>query len=194
MEHNIRLVKVFDANEILKIYAPYVSGTAVSFETEVPAVEDFAGRIEDTCKKYPWLVYQIDGAIVGYAYASQHRSRNAYRYDVDVSVYVSPEYHDTRIAYRLYDCLFKLLHKMGYINAYAAITTPNEKSMHFHEKFEFTLIGTHHKTGYKFGKWHDVAWFEKTIQTHDDNPKEVLLPTDIPSEFYEKLFAFYSAI
>lgn len=191
MKHNIRLAKVFDANEILRIYAPYVSGTTLSFETEVPTVEDFSNRIEDTCKKYPWLVYQVGDEIVGYAYASQHRSRDAYRYDVDVSVYVLPEYHGAGIAYRLYVCLFELLHMMGYINAYAAITIPNEKSIHFHEKFKFTLIGTHHKTGYKFGKWHDVAWFEKNICSHDDNPKEILSIKDIPSKFYEDLFIFY---
>ena len=179
MGHVIRLAKACDAGEMLGIYAPYVSDTAISFETEVPAVEDFSRRIENTSEKYPWLVYLIDDAIVGYAYASQHRGRNAYRYDVEVSIYVLPEYQGVGVAYKLYDRLFALLDKLRYINAYAVIALPNDKSIRFHKKFEFTLIGIHHKTGYKFGKWHDVAWFEKVINTHDDNPKEVLLMKDI---------------
>ena len=185
MEHSIRLATARDAQGMLGIYAPYVRDTAISFETEVPALEDFSRRIENTYEKYPWFVYRICDAIVGYAYASQHRARSAYRYNVDVSVYVLPEYQGAGVAYTLYDCLFALLAKLRYINAYAAITIPNDKSIRFHKKFEFTLIGIHHKTGYKFGKWHDVAWFEKIINTHEDTPKEVLLTKDIPLEFLE---------
>ena len=188
MKHNLRLAKKSDAEEILKIYAPYILNTAFSFETEVPTIEEFAMRIESIIKQYPFLVYSIDDVVVGYAYASQHRERAAYLYDVDVSIYVLEEYQGSGVANKLYDCLFVLLAKLGYKNAYAAYTEPNVKSMKFHEKFGFILIGTHHKTGYKFGKWHDVTWLEKEISIHDEKPKEIVSINEISSDYLEDIF------
>ena len=161
MDHNIRLVKISDSENILKIYGPYIENTAISFEIEVPTIKDFSNRIEKLKDKYPFIVYEIDNSIVGYAYASQHRERMAYLYDVEVSIYLLQEYHGKNISHKLYNCLFALLGKLGYINAYAAYTEPNIQSFKFHQKFDFTIIGTHHKTGYKFGQWHDVTWLEK---------------------------------
>lgn len=187
MEHIIRMAMPSDSGAILKIYAPYIKNTAVSFETEIPSAAEFARRIEGIIEKYPYLVYQIDGEIAGYAYASEHRERSAYLYDIDVSIYVSPQYHGTGAAYKLYDCLFTVLKELGYYNAYAAYTVPNEKSRRFHEKFGFTLIGTHHKTGYKFGKWHDVVWLEKTISDHIETPGALKSMTDLPKKIFHSI-------
>ncbi len=118
-------------------------------------------------------MYEIGGKIVGYAYASRHAERAAYCYDVNVSIYVSQEYHGTGVAYELYECLFDLLRKQGFYNAYAGITVPNEKSEAFHKKFGFTPIGTYRNTGFKFGNWHDVIWMEKALRPHDDNPRPI---------------------
>jgi phosphinothricin acetyltransferase len=194
MKHELRLASVSDSEEILKIYRPYITDTAISFETEVPTVEEFSSRVENITKQYPFLVDVIDGKVAGYAYASKHRERAAYAYDVDVSIYVLPEYHGLEVAYRLYDCLFAILDKLGYKNAYAAYTEPNAKSMRFHQKFGFTLIGTHHKTGYKLKKWHDVTWLEKRINTLDESPNGVLAITEIPLEYFESLFRSYTAL
>ena len=184
----IRLVKVSDSKEILEMYTPYVRDTAISFETEIPTINEFSNRIEIISKQYPFLVYEIDNKVIGYAYASKHRERAAYSYNVDVSIYFLPEYHGTGKAYSLYDCLFKILSKLEYRNAYAAYTEPNIKSMKFHQKFDFKHIGTHHKTGYKFGKWYDVTWLEKTIKEHTENPREILSINEISHEYIKSLF------
>lgn len=157
MNHVIRLATATDSGEILNIYKPFIENTPITFEITVPSVTEFSYRIESIIHQYPYLVYEIDNTVVGYAYASRHRKREAYCYDVDVSLYVLHEYHGSGVAHKLYGCLFKLLDELGYINAYASITVPNEKSIKFHQKFGFTAIGTHHKTGYKLGQWHDVA-------------------------------------
>ena len=184
----IRLATADDSEEILKIYAPYIAETTISFETEVPSVNEFRKRIENITRQYPFLIYEVGGKTVGYAYASKHRERAAYAYNVDVSVYVMPEYHGSGIAYKLYDCLFTLLAEMGYINAYAGCTVPNTKSVKFHEKFGFKIIGTLHKTGYKFGKWHDVVWLEKMINEHAEKPKDILSINEIPEEYLRSIF------
>lgn len=182
MSDLIRLARKSDSENILRIYAPYIEDTAVSFETEVPTVNDFANRIETICQQYPYLVYQADDKTVGYAYASRHRERDAYRYDVDVSIYVLNEYQGSGVAHKLYGCLFKILKEQGYYNAYAACTTPNEKSLKFHSKFGFLLIGTHHNTGYKFGKWHDVIWLEKMINEITEKPVTIKSINELSKE------------
>lgn len=182
MRHALRLATVSDGEAILNIYAPYVRDTAISFEVEVPAVDEFSRRIEAICKQYPYLVYLIDGEIAGYAYASRHRERAAYCYDVDVSVYVSPQYHGCGIAHKLYACLFEILKTLGYYNAYAGCTVPNDKSIRFHQKFGFVPIGTYHKTGYKFGAWRDVLWLEKSINEHSPNPAAVKSIHELPAD------------
>ena len=182
----MRIAKTIDSERILKIYAPYIINTAISFETEVPSINEFTSRVGKIIEKYPFVVYEVDKNIVGYAYASQHRERSAYKYDVDVSIYLLTEYHGKGIACKLYDCLFKLLDKLGYINAYAAYTEPNIKSEKFHQKFGFKIIGTHNKTGYKFGQWHDVTWLQKMISEHN-NPKELLGINEIPLEEISKI-------
>jgi len=192
VRHSIRMATVADSENILKIYAPYIRDTAISFETKVPSSDEFSDRIEDITKRYPFIVYEIGDEIVGYAYASTHRERAAYLFDVDVSIYILPGYHGSGIATKLYGCLFALLDKLGYKNAYAAYTEPNIKSMKLHEKFGFVLIGTHHKTGYKFGKWHDVTWLEKAIGKHDDNPDRISLIGEVSPGYLDNLFADYS--
>jgi len=176
----IRQATAADSAAILEIYAPYITGSAFTFETEVPPLAEFTERIEKIAQQYPFLVYETNGKIAGYCYASQHRPRAAYLYDVNVSIYISPEHHGKGIANKLYDCLFPLLARLGYKNVYADYTEPNEKSRKLHEKYGFTLIGTHHKTGYKLGKWHDVTWLEKAIGSHDADPQGVLSISEIP--------------
>jgi phosphinothricin acetyltransferase len=182
-----------DSENILKIYAPFITDTAISFETEVPSVDDFSDRIERIIKNYPYIVYEIDDEIVGYAYASKHAERAAYLFDVELSIYVMPEFHGSGAANKLYECLFVLLKKMRYKNAYACYTEPNPKSKKFHQKFGFTVIGTHHKTGYKFGQWHDVTWLEKTIGKHEEKPEKPLSINDLSPEYINDVFNLYQS-
>ncbi|MGL6227466.1 MAG: GNAT family N-acetyltransferase [Thermoguttaceae bacterium] len=164
------MVKRSDIPEILDLYAPFVLDTPVSFEIEVPSICEFISRVEKISQQYPYLVCTVDDTVLGYAYASQHATRAAYRYDVQVSVYVQPEYHGTGCAGLLYQALFELLREQGYINAYAGITLPNERSVGFHKKQGFSEVGVYHQTGYKFQKWYDVLWLEKRLIDLPDEP------------------------
>ncbi|MCL2198068.1 MAG: N-acetyltransferase family protein [Defluviitaleaceae bacterium] len=174
MTHNIRQATAADSAKILEIYAPFITDTVITFETELPTAQEFYVRVKEISERYPFLVYEIDNKILGYAYAAKHRERAAYMYNVEVSVYISPKHHGAGIADKLYTRLFELLDKLGYKNAYAVYNEPNEKSRKFHQKFGFEYVGTFRKTGYKFGKWHDVTWLEMAIGEHGENPKKIV--------------------
>jgi L-amino acid N-acyltransferase YncA len=166
----IRPVQPEDTEAVLAIYKPYIESTATTFETAVPSVTEFAVRIKLNTEKYPWLVADDNGKMIGYAYASKHREREAYQWSVESSVYVLENYHHTGIAKELYSKLFDILQQCGYVNVYAGITLPNPKSYSFHSKMGFEPVGVYKNIGYKLGKWHDVAWLAKTINRHSDHP------------------------
>jgi L-amino acid N-acyltransferase YncA len=166
----IRAIAIADAKAVLNIYKPYIETTAITFETSMPSIQDFTERIKSNTEKYPWLVAEDQGRIIGYAYASKHRDREAYQWCVESSVYVMEEYHSKGIAKELYATLFEILQQRGYVNVYAGITLPNPKSHSFHAKMGFEPIGIYKNIGYKLGKWHDVAWLVKTINLHTKDP------------------------
>jgi len=174
----IRLVKLSDARDILNIYGYYIENTINTFELEIPSIEDFTSRIKTISSNYPYLVYEIDNKIVGYAYATKHQERAAYQYNVEVSIYIDTNYHGKGIAIDLYTKLFEILKELSYINVYARYTGSNIRSQKFHEKFGFSKVGTMHQSGFKFGAWHGVTWLEKTLSNHTDNPD---LPKSIKS-------------
>lgn len=169
----IRLVSECDSESILDIYAPFIRNTVITFEYEVPTVPEFNQRILDIQKKYPWLVCEMDHRIVGYAYASQFNQRAAYDWSVDFSIYVHSDYHRRKVATALYYSLYEFVKLQGFYNAYAGIALPNIKSETFHTSFGFEALGTYHNVGYKFGKWHDVKWFERKITEHEKIPKKL---------------------
>ena len=160
---NIKFATPDDAEAILNIYAPYITDTCVSFEIEVPTIQEFAERINKISKVYPYLICEIDGDIVGYAYASRHRERAAYLYSADVSIYINSEYHRQGVGKALYTKLFELLREREIYTAFAAITLPNEGSVGLHKAFGFKEIGIYHNVGYKFGQWLDLLWLEKPL-------------------------------
>jgi phosphinothricin acetyltransferase len=156
---NIRIAAPTDAVAIQAIYAPMVKDTAVSFELEPPTVEEVAQRIESTLAGYPYLVAERDCQVLGYAYASQHRAREAYGWSVDVTVYVDPLHHRSGTGKALYERLLPLLESQGFHAAYAGIALPNVASQALHEAFGFQHIGTYLEVGFKHGKWHDVGYW-----------------------------------
>ena len=166
----IRLITEADAGEVLEIYKPYVQDTIISFEYEVPALEEFLQRIKSYTSEYPWLVCLLGNKIIGYAYASKHRDRTAYQWSVDSAIYLSPEVHRNGIARILYESLFSILRLQGYFNVYAGISLPNEKSVGFHKAMGFEEIGIYKKTGYKQGRWHNTVWFQLHLAEHLDDP------------------------
>src|SRR4030095_2873175 len=128
MSLSIRIAEANDAKELLDIYPPFVRETAVTFEYDLPAVEEFSARIKKYIHEYPWLVCDHDGKAIGYAYASSHRTRKAYQWSVEVSVYIHHEFRRRGIAAKLYEALFELLRLQGIINVYAGIALPNSSS------------------------------------------------------------------
>lgn len=166
----IRLANEADSASILEVYAPFITDTIITFEYDVPTVMEFGKRITNITRKYPWLVCEVNGNIIGYAYASKFNERAAYDWSVDFSVYIKPEYHRKNIGKALYFALFELLKMQGYYNAYAGVTLPNIKSEGHHQAFGFKPVGIYRNVGYKFGSWHDVKWFELKIQEYSQTP------------------------
>lgn len=183
----IRLIQPGDYAEVLNIYGVYVQNTVISFEYEIPSFPDFSKRIENITSFYPWLVAEINGQIIGYAYASKHRARKAYDWSAESSVYIREEFHHQGIAKKLYQALFQLLRLQGIMNVYAGITLPNIKSESFHAAMGFQQVGIYRKIGYKFNQWHDVLWMELALQPHIHNPSSPLSIQEI-----EKLPQFSS--
>ncbi len=167
MNTAIRAATPENAEAILNIYAPYITDTCVSFETEVPTLVEFTKRIEGILENYPYLVYEADGKIAGYAYASKHRERTAYQYSADVSIYIASEYQRRGIGKKPYTNLFDILKANDIFTVYAGITLPNDSSVGLHKSLSFHEVGVYHNVGYKFGKWLDVLWMEKPLRAYD---------------------------
>jgi L-amino acid N-acyltransferase YncA len=161
-----------DAPAIAGIYAPYCKATPITFETEPPSADEIRGRIAKVLPLYPWLVADLDGRVVGYAYATRHRERAAYRWGVDVAVYLEGGCHRRGIGRALYSALLPMLVAQGYYSAYAGITIPNEASFGLHRAMGFEPVGVYHGAGYKLGAWHDVVWLEKALQARRTDPAE----------------------
>lgn len=169
----MRLATEEDSSSILKIYAPFVTDTSVTFEYEVPSEIEFEDRIKSIQKKYPWIVCEINNDIVGYAYASPFNERTAYDWSVDLSIYVNPEYHGRKIGKALYYALIEILKLQGFYNAVSLVTIPNKKSEILHKSFGFKEIGIYKNIGYKFNSWYDVKWYGLKIREHDTIPKKI---------------------
>ncbi|MEO7648212.1 MAG: N-acetyltransferase family protein [Gemmatimonadaceae bacterium] len=166
----IRLVTAGDGNALAEIYRPAVVDCPVSFELEPPDGEEMMRRAMKVLARTPWLVYESDGRVLGYAYGGTHRERAAYQWSVEVSAYVHPDAHRQGIARALYTSLFAALVVQGFRNAYAGITLPNEASVKLHTSVAFTHIGVYRGIGYKLGAWHDVAWFERALGPREASP------------------------
>ena len=159
----IRAAGEADVPEILAIYAPYVLNTTVSFEYEVPSPADFLQRFRDVTAQYPWLVYEEEGRILGYAYASAPYTRAAYAWCAEPSIYLRPEARGRGIGKNLYSVLEAILARQGYRNLYALITEENTSSIRFHEKMGYIHRVNFPECGFKFGRWLGLNWLEKRL-------------------------------
>jgi phosphinothricin acetyltransferase len=178
MAATIRIATGDDAAGVAAIYAPIVADTAISFEVEPPSAAEMRRRIHETLTRCPWLVCERDGAVLGYVYASPHHARAAYRWSVDVTVYIHERARRCGVGRALYTALFRLLVKQGFYNAYAGVTLPNPPSVGLHEALGFTPIGVYRHVGWKFGAWHDVGWWALALQAPSPAPAE---PIDFPA-------------
>lgn len=170
-ELSIRTVSANDAQKLLDIYAPYVLNTAITFEYEVPSLNEFKGRIEQTLRRYPYIAAISDNEISGYAYASSFKQRAAYDWAVETSIYVKNGYHGKGIGKILYTELERILKLQNIINLNACIAYPNPQSIAFHEKSGYKKTAHFTKCGFKNNKWYDMVWLEKFIGSHTVPPK-----------------------
>lgn len=170
----IRVAQARDAAEIAEVYAPYVRDTAATFEQDPPDENEIRARMR-SAPGLPWLVAERQCRVVGYAYASRHRERPAYRWSVEVSVYLIPAEGGRGTARALYGRLFSELRDLGYISALAAIALPNAASVGLHEAMGFAAVGAFHHVGFKHGRWHDVGWWQRALTRPPATPKEPLV-------------------
>lgn len=168
-----------DAAACAAIYAPYVRESAVSFEEAAPDVDGMAPRIRGVTATHPWLVAERGGAVVGFAYASRHRERAAYRWACDVAIYVDAAHHRLGVGRRLYEALFERLRAQRFHVACAGITLPNDASVRLHEALGFEPVGVYRAIGWKAGAWRDVGWWQLRLlaATDDGGPPPEPLPT-----------------
>jgi L-amino acid N-acyltransferase YncA len=169
----IRRAAPADAAAIASIYAPYVTATVVSFETEPPAEEEMAKRIAEVGDTHPWLVAcEGDGIVTGYAYACAFRARPAYRFTVETTVYVADGAQRRGIGTLLYRSLLPVLERQGFAQAIAAITLPNEASVRLHEGLGFHQVGTYERVGFKFREWRSVGLWQRALLDLSTRPEE----------------------
>lgn len=192
---SIRIAEPEDAGAILNIYSYYVENTAITFEYEVPFEEEFRERIVNTLRKYPYLVAEKDGQIIGYAYAGVFKGRAAYDWDVETSIYVDKDAKKQGIGRQLYEALEKILRKQNIVNLYACITCPEtddeyatRDSIHYHEKMGYRLVGEFRRCGYKFGRWYSMVWMEKQIGEKAENQKNVTWFSELATDNSLNLF------
>ena len=176
-ETRIRLVTPDDAEAIAAIYAHYVLHTPISFEVAPPSPEDVRDRIQRISERFPYLVCELDGCITGYAYAGRHHERAAYDWSCEVSIYIDSRMHRRCLGRALYGSLLDLLRRLGYYNALAGITLPNDASIGLHTAMGFRPAGVNRNVGFKDGRWWDVAYMEMALQ--DGYPGSVAPPTAI---------------
>jgi L-amino acid N-acyltransferase YncA len=159
----VRIATQKDARAIAAIHAPYVLETAISFEDIPPEPDEMAARMASILDAYPFLVFDDGERVLGYAYGSQHRSKPAYRWSVETTVYVDGQAHRSGIGRALYAELLDLLTRQGFHSAFAGIVPPNEKSVGLHEAMGFSYLGTFAEIGFKFGKLQDLGWWRRTL-------------------------------
>lgn len=188
MASDIRLATRNDAPGIAEIYRPIVESTPISFETEPPDEHEIQTRVLETLPAYPWLVCEHEGRVAGYAYATRHSARAAYKWSVDTSVYVHSDFRRRGIGRGLYVSLIRILTAQGYFNAYAGIALPNPGSVGSHESVGFKAIGVYSNVGYKLGAWHDVGWWELALRPCGPEPRPPLSVAEVQKDsFWQRM-------
>ena len=183
MTGKIRFATEKDAEDILKIYAPYIEKTAITFEYDVPTLLEFSGRIAEIQKNYPWIVYEEEGKILGYAYGGPEYTRAAYQWTVETSVYLSEEARGNGTGTLLYEKILDILKKQNFCICYVLINDDNEASIKLHDKYGFVKNGYRKNCGYKFGKWHSIVIMEKQLIEFSVPPEPIIPFSETNYEF-----------
>lgn len=187
----LRIATTNDADAIAKIYSYYVNNTAITFEYIAPDKQEFAKRITDKLQKYPFIVAVDSGTVIGYAYASEYRTRTAYGWDAELSVYIDYRHTGKGAGKLLYSALIEILKHQNIVTLCAGITYPNEASEALHRGSGFEYIGTFRTIGFKNGKWHDVMWYEKQINTLG-TPSKIVPFSLLDKDITNRILKLYS--
>lgn len=179
----IRIATKNDCKNILAIYEYYVLNTSITFEYEVPLLEEIEKRMETVQTKYPYLVAEMDGKIVGYAYATDFRFRAAYQWSSECAIYIHKDFQGKGIGKKLYQKLFAILRLQGYYNVFSGVVIPNEASVNLHLACGFREIGVYENIGYKFEKWHTTKWFQLALNEYQINPEAPKKTNEIELNF-----------
>lgn len=190
----IRFAALSDAAALLEIYKPYAEETAITFEYEAPSLEEFSSRINNILPKYPYLVAESDGQLLGFAYAGAFRSRPAYAWAVETTIYIRRDQKRCGLGRKLYDALEKVLSEQNILNLNACIAWPGEEpdlylthdSVEFHSKMGYRPVGEFVQCGYKFGRWYSMVWMEKHIGPHLPCPAPVIPVREVRQTVAEK--------
>lgn len=182
MKHTIiRPATLQDVRKILEIYGWYIENTAITFEYTIPTEQAFSDRMKNIMSRYPYLVAECDGQLLGYAYAAPYITRKACDWSCEVSIYLARESTGQGLGRKLYEALENRLRAMGIVNMYASIACAegedpyvNNNSADFHAHMGFKPVGVFRNCGYKFKRWYHLAWVEKTIGVHELDMKEVM--------------------
>jgi len=159
-----------DVPVMLELYRPYILETAITFEYDVPTLPAFEDRFDAITARFPWLVWEEDGQILGYAYASPFQTRAAYQWDADMSIYLRQDCRGRGVGRALYTALEQRMHDLGYHVLYGVVTSANEASCRFHEALGYRPIALFENTGFKFGRWYGITWYEKRLR--DGHPEQ----------------------
>ena len=181
----IRPAQEADSAAVAAVYAPYVRDTPVSFEVEPPPAAVMAERIAGTLGTHPWLVAEREGQVIGFAYAGKHSQRPAYRWTVDVTVYIREDERRAGVGRQLYGALLGTLWGQGFRSAFAEIVLPNPGSARLHEAMGFRHVGVHKDIGYKLGRWHDIGYWRLGLSEESAAPGE-----PIPFDLFRRTATF----
>ena len=177
----IHMATTADTGDLLAIYGQYID-TSITFEYVLPTEAQFSARIAGILEEYPYLVWEEDGRILGYAYAHRHMERAAYQWNAELSVYLDRSVRRRGLGRRLYGALMELLTMQGVLTAHALVTSPNPASRSLHEAMGFSLLAVHRLAGFKAGEWHDVLWFERELAPRGPAPVPPVPLSALPRE------------
>ncbi len=181
MSGYIRFVRPEDVRRLLEIYNQSID-TPITFEVELPSADDFLQRIKNISRDYPYIVWEMDGRVMGYAYAHRYKERSAYQWGAELSVYIDSGAVGHGGGRKLYGALIELLRLQNVKTVYGCVTAGNPASDGLHYAMGFHLAGTFKKAGFKNDRWHDVYWYEKSIGAYGDVPEPFISLRDVDAE------------
>ena len=187
-ELSVMPAELADARTLREIYSQYIE-TPITFEYELPSEYQFSHRMASIIGEYPYLICEISGETVGYAYAHRHMERATYQWNAELSIYISRDWVSRGVGRRLYSILLELLKAQGIKNAYAGVTLPNLKSERLHKSMGFRRTGIYLNTGYKCGAWHDVCWFAKQLAPFETWPEPVVRAEALSEELISEIIS-----